>query len=132
MNTDSRTHTIVTRYVAVWSEPDPAARRAAIAELWAGDGVEFVEGVRFTGHEELDARIAEAYEAFVASGAYTVTRAEEVTEHDDVVIFTIQLLHADGEDAGQVAWAARVFLVLNKEGLIRQDYHLTVQPLPSE
>ena len=40
---------IVARYLAVWSEPDPASRRAAIAGLWAGDGCEFVEGTRFRG-----------------------------------------------------------------------------------
>jgi hypothetical protein len=30
---------------------------------------------------------------------------------------------------GEIAWAARVFLLLGKDGLIRQDYQLTVKPL---
>lgn len=34
---------IVQHYVAVWNEPDPAAREHAVAELWTPDGVEFVE-----------------------------------------------------------------------------------------
>jgi len=58
---------IVARYAAVWSEPDPGSRRAAIAGLWAADGAEFIEGARFRGHEELDRRIAGAYQEFVAS-----------------------------------------------------------------
>ena len=116
---------IVARYAAVWSEPDPGSRRAAIAGLWAADGAEFVEGARFRGHEELDARIAGAYQEFVASGRYAVTTAGNVARHGDIVIFTIQLTDLGGE----VAWAARVFLLLGADGLIREDYQLTVKPL---
>jgi hypothetical protein len=34
-----------------------------------------------------------------------------------------------GATTGEVAWAARVFLVLGDDGLIHQDYHLTVKPI---
>ena len=120
------------RYLAVWSEPDPERRRAAIAARWAPTGTEFVEGVQFRGHEALEARIAEAHQAFVASGLYTVTSPSDVTAHDDIVTLTIQLAQAGGDRAGEVAWAARVFLVLRADGLIREDYQLTVQPLAAE
>ena len=116
---------IVTRYLAVWSEPDPASRRAAIAGLWAGDGCEFVEGTRFRGHEELGARITAAYQEFVGSGRYAVSAASAATRHDDIVTLTIQLTTPSGE----VAWAARVFLLLDAGGLIKEDYQLTVKPL---
>ena len=123
--TEPSTAEIVTRYLAVWNEPIPESRRAAIAGLWAADGAEFVEGTRFQGHEELDGRIAGAYQEFVASGRYAVTDAGDVACHDDIVTFTIQLTTRDGE----VAWAARVFLLLGADGLIREDYQLTVKPL---
>lgn len=119
---------IVGRYTAVWSEPDPRSRREAIAGLWAPGGTEFVEGTRFQGHEELHARITEAYEQFVEGAGYAVTSADDATVHHDVVLFTIQLI-SGGEKGDEVVWAARVFLVLGEDGLIRQDYHLTVQPL---
>ena len=32
---------LVSRYVGVWNEPDPARRRQCIAGLWAEDGVHF-------------------------------------------------------------------------------------------
>ncbi|MFG1711040.1 hypothetical protein ACFLIM_48565 [Nonomuraea sp. M3C6] len=123
---------IVQRYVAVWSEPGPESRRRAITDLWARDGVEFVDGVRFRGHEELDARITKAYEQFVQSGEYAVTSADDATVHDDIVMFTIQLVPGGGDKDSEVAWASRVFLVLGGDGLIRQDYHLTVKPLASQ
>jgi hypothetical protein len=124
--TEPMTSTIAGRYLAVWSEPGPASRRAAITSLWAPDGVEFVDGgTQFHGHEELETQIARAYQEFVASGRYSVTAADDVTRHGDIVTFTIQLTDSDGE----VAWAARVFLLLGKDGLIREDYQLTVKPL---
>lgn len=67
--TQPDTTSIAARYLAVWSEADPGARRAAIAALWAAD--------------------------------------------------------ADDE----VAWAARVFLLLGADGRIDGDYQLTVKPL---
>jgi hypothetical protein len=125
--TEPSTAEIVARYVAVWNEPVPEARRAAVAGLWAPDGAEFVEGTHYRGHEELDARIAGAYQEFVASGRYTVSLADDVGRHDDIVTGTIQLTTPGGE----VAWAARVFLLLGADGLIREDYQLTVKPFAS-
>lgn len=119
---------IVEHYVAVWSEPDPAARRAAIAGLWASDAVEYVEEAQFQGIDELDARIAEAYDAFVGSGTFAVVTADDphdATGHHDSVTFTIQLVTPGGD----VAWAARIFLILGTDGLIRRDYQFTVKPL---
>ena len=51
--------------------------------------------------------------------------ADDVTRHDDIITFTVQL----STQAGQVAWAARVFLLLGDGGYIREDCQLTVQPL---
>ena len=114
------------RYLAVWSEPDPAARRAAVAALWAPDGVEFIDGgIQFRGHDGLDTRVREAYEQFVATGAYALTSAGDVARHDDIVTFTAQLTTPDGE----AAWEARIFLLVGRDGLIQEDYQLTVKPL---
>jgi len=119
---------IADRYLTVWREPDPAARRAAVAALWAPDGVEFVDGgIQFHGHDGLDARVREAYEKFVADGDYALTSAGDVTRHDDIVTFTVRLTAPDGE----VAWAARVFLLVGPDGRISEDYQLTVKPLPA-
>jgi hypothetical protein len=116
---------IVARYAAVWNEPDVEVRLNAVRALWNSDGAEFVEGLAFRGHDELSARIGRAYEQFVASGQYTATTAGDVSIHGDIVTFTIQLATPDDE----VAWAARVFLILEADGRIHEDYHLTIKPL---
>ena len=83
------------------------------------------EGIQFRGHQELEARVAHAYTEFVGSGRYTATSADDPGRHDDIVTLTVQLTAPGGE----VAWAARVFLLLDPDGLIREDYQLTVKPL---
>ena len=129
MTRTTETNAVADRYLAVWSEVDPQARRRAVEALWAPDGVEFIEGVRFRGHDALDARIAEACKEFVESGKYAVTSAGDTTCHGDIVTFTIQLTPTGADGSGELAWAARVFLVLGVDGLIREDYQLTVKPL---
>ncbi|WP_019928478.1 hypothetical protein [Nocardia sp. BMG111209] len=114
------------RYTAVWNEPDAAARRRIVGELWAEDGTEYVEGARFTGLDELDARVAHAYGEFVGSGTYLATHAGDVTRHGDIVTFTVQLVVPG---TGEIGWAARVFLLLGSAGRIVADYQLTVRPL---
>jgi hypothetical protein len=116
---------IVARYIAVWNEADPESRRRAVQALWSADGAEFVEGTMFRGHDELCARINGAHEQFVSSGRYTATAADDVSRHDDILTFTIQLSTPHLE----VAWAARVFLLLDADGVIHEDYQLTVKPL---
>jgi len=67
----------------------------------------------------------------VGSGKYIVASGDDATGHHDVVTFTIQLVSASGDNAGDLAWAARVFLVLDDEDRVREDYQLTVKPLAS-
>ena len=124
--TEAAARTITDRYVAVWNEPDAQTRRAVIGSLWEADGVEYVEGgIQFRGHEELDRRITGAYDEFVASGKYHATMADDANRQGDVIMFTVQLRTTEGN----VAWAARVFVLLGATGRIREDYQLTVQPL---
>ena len=116
---------IANRYLAVWRESDPAARRAAIANRWAPDGVEYIEGVQFRGHDELEKRVAEAHHQFVTDRGYSIVADGEPTRNGDIITGTVQLVTLDLE----VVWSARIFLVLNEDGLIQEDYQLTVQPL---
>ena len=118
---------IVARYLAVWNEPGAEARRTAIPALWVPDGTEFVHEVQFRGYAELEARVDRAHQAFVASGKYTVASAGDVTRHGDIVTFTAQLV----TPAGEVDWASRVFLLLDADGRVREDYQLTIKPLPA-
>ncbi|MBS2536761.1 hypothetical protein KGQ20_28765 [Catenulispora sp. NF23] len=129
MTNTTGNQTTIDRYLAVWSIADPADRAKAVAQLWSDHGIEYVEGTQFIGHAALVERVAEAYEAFVASGTYTLAGGEDAATHGDIVVLTIRLDHAQGEEIGETAWSARVFLKLDAEGRVQEDYQLTVKPL---
>jgi hypothetical protein len=75
-------------YVAQWNEPDPAARHKRVREVWADDALHVLvnppQAVRdaaanlavpapsleVRGADALEARVARAYEMFVAAGEH--------------------------------------------------------------
>jgi hypothetical protein len=124
------------RYVAMWNEPSPEARRATVRELWAEDGVHILQppeeaaklaarpGIGLTavfqarGHEELTARVESAYTEFVGSGQLTFRRRGEVARVHDAVRLSWEAVLASGEVGG---WGTD-FLILDANGRIRADY----------
>ncbi|RKT85368.1 Ketosteroid isomerase-related protein [Saccharopolyspora antimicrobica] len=111
------------RYVAVWNEADPVARRSAIAALWAADGVQITESAEHRGHDELEARISEAHAEFVRGSGLVFRPADDVTGHHGAVVFTTHLVPADG---GDITWTGRVCAMLGADGRIRSEHQFTV------
>ncbi len=116
------------RYVAVWNEPDPAARRAAIASLWAEDGVQFIESAEYRGHQELESRVGDAFEEFVARGGYVFRSAGDAVGHHGMVRFSTLMVPAAG---GDVAWTGFIVAELGEDGRIRRDHQFAEPPRPA-
>jgi hypothetical protein len=126
----------VDRYVALWNEPDPERRRAAIAALWTEDGAYILQppqemleiaarpGIGLTailearGHAALEARAASVYEEFVGRGAFSLRRRDGVKRVADVVKFGWEMVSQGGEVAG----VGVGILMLAPDGRIRCDY----------
>jgi hypothetical protein len=124
------------RYVNLWNEPDAARRRQLIVELWTEDGAHLLQppqemcelaarpgigltaGLDARGHAALEARVTSAYEEFVAPGAFTFRRRDNVERVADVVKFNWEMVSADGE----VAAVGLEFIVLAPDGRVRSDY----------
>ncbi|NEA27830.1 hypothetical protein [Actinomadura bangladeshensis] len=88
---------VADRYVAQWNEPDPEARRTLVGELWAPDALHVLvvppqevrdaaaslavpaPALELRGHDALNARVARAYEMFVAPGEHVFEVAAEPT-----------------------------------------------------
>jgi hypothetical protein len=131
-----RTDVLADRYVALWNEPDADQRRRTIAELWTKDGRHFVQppqeireiaaqpGIGLTailearGHAEIEARVASAYEHWVASEAVSFRRRGDAERLGDVLKFHWEGLDKDGE---LFAVGLHV-LVLAADGRIERDY----------
>lgn len=68
--TDVNTTEFVDRYLQVWNEPDPDARRQLVRDLWAADAVEYTDANEYRGHEALEARVTKAHTQFVEEGGF--------------------------------------------------------------
>lgn len=134
----SDTATLVDRYVALWNEPDPDARSAAIRALWAPSGTQLLHSpprdIRDTvtslgfaspafvvsGYEGLDARVTRAYEQFVAPGTFVFRRSGGPARPlRNVVTFGWEMVSADG---GDIAGSGFEVIVLDDDGRIDSDH----------
>ncbi|MEU1626873.1 nuclear transport factor 2 family protein [Streptomyces sp. NPDC020096] len=87
-------HDLVERYIAVWNETDPAARRAQLDALWAEDG-SYVDPLTVAeGREAFDATIG-AVQAQFPGLVFRLGGA--VDAHHHLARFTWELGPADGE-----------------------------------
>ncbi|WP_409492192.1 nuclear transport factor 2 family protein [Amycolatopsis sp. cmx-11-12] len=122
MTSTTDIETFVSRYAAVWNEPDPARRSAAIAALWGEDGVEFISSADYRGHDAIQARVADAHEQFVATGGFRFVAANDALHHHDAVTFTVHMVPAVG---GEPVWTGVVFALLGEDGRMQRDYQFT-------
>jgi hypothetical protein len=79
---------LVTGYLQTWNETDPAARREAIDELWAQDGIYTDPMAVATGLDQIDATIGAVQGQFPG---LAFTLAGPVDAHHDIVRFTWSL-----------------------------------------
>ena len=116
----------VDRYVAAWNEPDAAARRQHISELWSDDGAYINESQEKYGHLAIETVVIEAYQEFVEKG-FVFRSAKNADGHHNVIRFNWEMVPANG---GQVAAVGFDFFVLGDDGRIRYDYQFS-EPLPT-
>lgn len=134
--TDIDPKDLADRYVAVWGEPDPELRRAAIRELFAPDAVHVLQppqemrkaaaGLGFgdvvleaRGHEALERRVARAYEEFVAPGTFVFRPRGDADRLHDVVKLRWEMVPRSG---GEVVGGGLDILVLGADGRVVSDY----------
>jgi hypothetical protein len=125
-------------YVAQWNEPDPAARRKRVRELWADDGLHVLvnppQGVRdaatnlavpappleVRGFDALESRVARAYEMFVAAGEYRFEPDGEAVLLTPRVVGLRWAMVANA--GGEAVGGGLDVLGLDDDGRIRTDH----------
>jgi hypothetical protein len=127
-------------YLALWNEPDADRRRRMIAELWTEDGRHILQppqeirgiaaqpGLGLTailqarGYEEIEARVASAYEHWVGSEGLSFRGRADAERLGDVVKFHWEAVAKEGE----LFAVGLNFLVLAANGRIQRDYTFVV------
>jgi hypothetical protein len=115
----------VERYIEMWHEADPARRREAIEALWRPDAANYTPSMEAVGHDELEARVARAHDAFVGTGAHRFQLRQPYVAHHGAVRVWWDMVTVDG---GEVAASGQEFLVLDDEGRIVTDHQFPVEP----
>lgn len=109
---------LVDRYVAVWNEPDPAVRHAAIVRLWSPEARLVRHASVAQGHAAIEAEAAKMFDGCVAQGRLFAS-ANNTHAHHGLVKFRWSLAGSD-DDPAPAAWSN--LLVLDEVGRIRFDY----------
>ncbi|MEU6034323.1 nuclear transport factor 2 family protein [Actinomadura sp. NPDC047616] len=85
---------LIERYLAAWNEKDPAARRAAVDDLWTEDAAYVDPLVVAEGRDAIDATIAAVQAQFPD---FVFRLAGDVDAHHHLARFTWELGPEDGE-----------------------------------
>jgi hypothetical protein len=127
---------IAHRYLSLWNEPDADRRRRTIAGLWTEDGRHLLQPpqeirdlaaqpgigmpaiLEARGHEEIEARVASAFEHWVGSEGLSFRGRDDAEQLGDVVTFRWEAVDKDGEAFG----GGLNVLVLAADGRIERDY----------
>ena len=115
----------LTRYMAMWHEPDAARRRALVQGLWAEGAENLTRNFTAHGMEAIVARVARAHEEWVARQGFIFRPAGPTDGHNHLIRFTWEMVPRAGGPAQ--ARGLDVF-VLDGDGRIRSLYQFA-EPL---
>jgi hypothetical protein len=111
------------RYVAAWNEPDPAARRDAIAQLWLPDGVHYVTTREARGYAALEQRIVGSHDKNVRDAGFMFRAVKNAQALRDVVTFNWEMIRPP---TGEVLAVGLEFLHVDADGRIVTDFQFIV------
>jgi hypothetical protein len=115
----SHAEDLARRYVHIWNETDPAARRSQVAGLWIENGTHYVRAREVHGHADLEIRVATSHQTNVAERNYTFELGGGVEQLCDMVKFTWRMVPNGG---GAIAATGLIVLLLAADGRVRIDY----------
>jgi hypothetical protein len=115
----SNAENIAQRYIDIWNETDPDARRAQVAALWIEDGTHYVRLREVRGHADLETRVATSHQTNVAERNYKFELEGGLEQLRDMIKFNWRMVPNGG---GAVAATGLIVLLLADDGRVRIDY----------
>jgi len=109
----------VDRYIDIWNEPDDAARRQTIRDLWQEDARHLARTLEAIGHAGIETRVKNAYDKWVKEKGNVFRLRDGVDGHHGTIKLRWDMLPAAG---GEVVSVGFDFLVLGDDGRIRTGY----------
>lgn len=115
----SHAEDLAKRYIQIWNQADPAARRAEVAALWIENGTHYVQEREVHGHADLETRVATSHRTNVAERNYWFEPNGGIEQLRDLVRFNWRMVPKSG---GAVAATGLIVCLLADDGRIRIDY----------
>jgi hypothetical protein len=115
----SHAEDLARRYVHIWNEADPTARRAQVAARWIEDGPQYVRARQVHGHADLEVRVATSHQTNIAERNYWFEVDGSVEQLCDMVKFNWRMVPKGG---GAIAATGLIVALLASDGRIRIDY----------
>ena len=115
----SNAQNIAERYIHIWNETGPDARRAQVAALWIEDGTHYVKLREVRGHADLELRVATSNQTNVVEKSYKFEVAGHVEQLRDMVKFNWRMVPQAG---GAIAATGSIVLLLANDGRVQADY----------
>ncbi|MGI5136410.1 MULTISPECIES: nuclear transport factor 2 family protein [unclassified Streptomyces] len=106
------------RYVAVWTETDPEARRKGVEELWADDGAYANAIAVVRGHEAIATQVGYAHDAY-AAGGFTFRSCSNARGQHNTLRFNWVMV---SESTGALEAVGFDFVTLDDDGRILSDH----------
>lgn len=116
---------VVDRWVAMWNEDDPVARRKIIDDLWTEDGSYVNRLFVCSGPDMVEAAVTTAHDEYFAKGL-SFRSCNDSYGHHGGVKFGWVLVTASGE----VDTFGHEFLILDDRGRISVDYQFGLRLPP--
>ncbi len=108
----------IDRYVAVWNEPDPEARRRRIAAVWAPNGTTCYRLLGARGYEAIESRVTGSWDRWLRQDKF-VFRAMSAISHHQAIKLAFAMIATDD---GKVEANGLSYLLVAKDDRIAHDY----------
>jgi hypothetical protein len=109
----------VDRYINIWNEPDDAARRQTISDLWQEDARHLARTLEAIGHAGIETRVKNAYDKWVKEKGNVFRLRDGVDGHHGTIKLRWDMVPTAG---GETISTGFDFLVLGDDGRIRTGY----------
>ena len=116
-------NTTIEKFVSSWNNPDPAARRQVIDEIWSEDGVYRNVRAEYPGRDGIEQAVTNAYDAFTANGF--VFRLASVDTNHDAVRYRWEMVPSAGGEPDSIGTHVAM---LGSDGRLVSDHQFIDKP----
>jgi nuclear transport factor 2 (NTF2) superfamily protein len=116
-------NTTIEKFITSWNDPDAAARRQVIDDIWSEDGVYRNVRAEYHGRGGIEEAVTNAYDAFTANGF--VFRLASIDTNHDAVRYRWEMVPKAGGEPDSIGTHVAM---LGADGRLVSDHQFIDKP----